>query len=235
MFALKDAIIAGDIHKVRTILSNKNINVKNVNIRDADTPRMIRTFAEAGVPVDSADAYGFTFLMTAAGYNDPDIVKTLIAVGANLNSRDDEMRQTPLLTAIEKSRLRNTMLLIKAGADVNARDENDRTPLMYAVEKRHGRWRPVVKLLLAYGAKLDTKDVDGDTALLNAWSRHNTWAFGTLLDAGADPNEFYMYVQNHPMFPTRRMTMLYKIFPHEIIENYERAIKETLNDLITNG
>lgn len=57
----------------------------------------------------------------------------------------------------------NVKLLLKNGADVNARDEQDMTALMWASEMGHTE---MVKLLLENGAHVNAKDEYGQTALM---------------------------------------------------------------------
>ena len=57
----------------------------------------------------------------------------------------------------------NVKLLLKNGADVNTRDEQDMTALMWASERGHTE---MVKLLLENGAHVNAKDVYGYTALM---------------------------------------------------------------------
>lgn len=57
----------------------------------------------------------------------------------------------------------NVKLLLKNGADVNARDEQDMTALMWASERGHTE---MVKLLLENGAHVNAKDEYGQTALM---------------------------------------------------------------------
>jgi ankyrin repeat protein len=52
--------------------------------------------------------------------------------------------------------------LLRAGADVNAKDNNDRTPLDFACKKGHVQ---VFKELLEHGADIEANDIHGRTAL----------------------------------------------------------------------
>jgi ankyrin repeat protein len=56
-------------------------------------------------------------------------------------------------------------LLLENGADIEARDEQDRTPLIRAATYGQGR---IVELLLDKGANIEARDPNGATALINA-------------------------------------------------------------------
>jgi ankyrin repeat protein len=94
------------------------------------------------------------------------VVARLLARGANVAARDEEGRTAPMLMSMEYRPDRVILpiaeALTVAGADINARDRNNRTPLMYAV--RH-RQRATVEFLLGHGADASARDTDGATAL----------------------------------------------------------------------
>jgi ankyrin repeat protein len=79
--------------------------------------------------------------------------------------------------------------LLKAGADVNARDANGVTPLMFAaIDGNIG----IIKVLLEAGANVNAKSNGYMTPLLWAFNYGHLGAMSMLLRAGADPNvEFY--------------------------------------------
>jgi hypothetical protein len=66
-----------------------------------------------------------------------------------------------LLAAAAKGQTSQVEALLGKGANVEARDKNDRTPLMLAAQHGHSE---TVRLLLAHGAKPDSRDKDGFTA-----------------------------------------------------------------------
>jgi len=69
--------------------------------------------------------------------------------------------------AVEKGDSGVVAFLVEHGADVNAKDNNGITPLMYAVEKGDSE---VVAFLVEHGAKVNAKDNYGDTPISYARS-----------------------------------------------------------------
>lgn len=75
--------------------------------------------------------------------------------------------------------------LISKGLDINIKDDDARTALMYAAYNGHTE---VVRRLLAKGALVNLSDTNGRTALMLASSGPFPDAVKLLLDHGADPN-----------------------------------------------
>ncbi|KAK5658815.1 hypothetical protein OQA88_1627 [Cercophora sp. LCS_1] len=82
-----------------------------------------------------------------------------------------------------RGRAKTMTLLLSEGFEINARDDDGRTPLSWAVE--HGS-RDMMELLLAKGAELELRDNSGVTPLLRAAMAGNVAMLELLLDAGAD-------------------------------------------------
>lgn len=104
-------------------------------------------------------------------------------------------KEKSFLDAASKGHVRKVAAFLKAGVDVNLRDErgtpNKRTALMHAAEKGHLR---VVELLLEAGAQVNAIDkgvpIDcpgGNTALILAIREGHVDVAFRLLDAGASP------------------------------------------------
>jgi len=108
-------------------------------------------------------------------------LKSMIAHGANVNARSD--RGVPaILYASAYGSLTALKLLLNAGADVNAKDALDATPLMWSVTEPDK-----VDLLVARGADVNAKSKTGRTPLMLA-ALHNgsDRVVNLLLAKGAD-------------------------------------------------
>jgi ankyrin repeat protein len=94
-------------------------------------------------------------------------------------------KATALHFAAAQGHAKEIQQLIKKGADVNARDEEDRTPLHWATEFKQIR---AFAQLIAAGANVNTADYRGTTPLYLAAERGDANLVKTLLDKGAEVN-----------------------------------------------
>ncbi len=84
--------------------------------------------------------------------NGPEVVRTLVAAGADPNVRPEPGDETPLHWAASSDDAHVAAALIDAGADIEAPDGSIGTPLANAVG--YGCWE-VARLLVARGARVD--------------------------------------------------------------------------------
>ena len=67
-----------------------------------------------------------------------------------------------LFTAVHEESIQAVEHAIAAGADVNAKDDSNITPLLWAIDKSH---KEIVELLITKGADVNFKDIAGQTPL----------------------------------------------------------------------
>jgi len=118
---------------------------------------------------------------------DIDAVRSLLAAGTDVNSRDSE-GSTPLMQAAHTGNLAMVSVLLAAGAEVNACDERGWTALMkaaYNAELDRG-FADVAQALVDAGADVEMPIGYGIRPLMLAAGYGETAVVETLLKAGAD-------------------------------------------------
>lgn len=145
---------------------------------------------ESGTAVDAQDRYGQTVLELACRAVLPDLVEALLNRGA-LEVAVNRNKPLSSLAFCHGSAklLENSVLiarqLLERGVEVDAFDDDGRTPLMRAANRNN---LPLVRFLLGQGADVNRQDAD------NA-NRHSVLMYAQhpemvqyLLEQGADPN-----------------------------------------------
>lgn len=125
-----------------------------------------------------------TPLMRAAGLGHLDVVRLLLARGANVNARDSD-GNTPLSGAAYYMHADVVDILLEKGADINTADEHRQTILMNAAGNGAN---DTVRYLLGRGADPNLQDQNGTTALMFAAGFKHPEIMQLLLEKGANPN-----------------------------------------------
>jgi len=124
-----------------------------------------------------------TPLMEAASAGHTDIVRLLIAHGADVNAQSSS-GNTPLMYACAGGHEEVVRVLLEAGANVEDHNENGHTPLMEAASAGHCA---VAKILLEFGAGINTHSNEfKESALTLACYKGHLEMVRFLLEAGAD-------------------------------------------------
>jgi ankyrin repeat protein len=151
----------------------------------------------------AASGYAVTL---AAMFDHGDVITRLVQAGAPVNDVDtDDHDYTPLIVACQKNQANAVAALLKAGAQVDAVDDDGSSALHWAVygaapvethvyreiDQPHDTYwvpqrdAPVVKLLVDAKAKLDLRNQEGNTALHDAAMFDAAAAAQVLVDGGA--------------------------------------------------
>jgi len=124
--------------------------------------------------------------MRAAEKGHTDIVKALLAHGADVNAKEPHGASagaTALMYAVVAGHNDIVQVLLTHGADVNARENKvGFTALMGAA---YNGQTNAVQALVAHGADVNAKNNDGDTALMLAKKKGHKEIVRILKEAGA--------------------------------------------------
>lgn len=136
--------------------------------------QLVTKLIEYGADVTASNSAGITALHTvAAAGQKPEMITLLIAKGASVDAETLERRFTPLhqaslANAVAPYRTDSVGMmerLLRAGANIEARVEDQRTPLLVAVFDGKDE---CVRYLLEAGANIEAKDENGMTSLCYA-------------------------------------------------------------------
>jgi serine/threonine-protein kinase len=199
---LHAAVTRGNMNAVKSLLANgANINEKD---QDGSTALMIAaggtTYLTESLPMvkvlideraslEARDSQGRTALHRAATYGKTDVVEFLLESGALTSPRAKD-GATPLYNAVQFGKMAALERLVAHHAQVDLPDLQGSTPLMIASEggPSIGNNIPIVTALLAAGAKVDTVDLKGRSALHRASAEAMPEPVKLLLEHQAKPN-----------------------------------------------
>ncbi len=122
--------------------------------------KKIRAAIHDGARVNVRNRDGSTLIDYAISGGDRDLVGLMIDHGADLTATTRGF--TPLMSAAWHGRVDMMRMIVKNGADINARDDYGRSAIMLAVSQNKIR---AVKFLIEKGADKNLRESDGYTAL----------------------------------------------------------------------
>lgn len=116
--------------------------------------------------------------------NDGDLSRA-IENGANLDMIIDKEGNTYLLEESKLGTYDQVIFLVRAGADVNKKNNKGETALLLAVPTDTDQ---LIEILINAGADLNAQDLNGNTALMNAIINGYNIIAEKLINSGADKN-----------------------------------------------
>lgn len=204
LVALCLAAAAGDTEMVQSLLSdgadvNKTTDSATQNITTSPLhlavaykrDKVVKILLPKISNVDIKDSDEETPLSVAAERNaSSSILNLLVSAGASVSSRNF-FRRTPLHYAAGSVNEKAVEVLLKAGADPCATDDDETTPLHMICENRYNhniadKCLKIVDLLLESGAVVNARGWGGETPLHNAIERWNLDTVQHLIKNGAD-------------------------------------------------
>jgi ankyrin repeat protein len=147
------AVYRGDNEEAERLAAARELDVFEAAALGRST-RLQQLLAEDPALANAFADDGFQPLGLASFFGHVDAVRVLLGHGAEVNSASrNQMQVMPLHSAAAThdpdARLAIVQLLLEAGADPNARQQDEYTPLMAADQHGDGRLR---ELLLQHGA-----------------------------------------------------------------------------------
>jgi len=144
----------------------------------------IRQIIQGG-NINAAYGGGYTPLMIAVDLGNKEIVRMLIQAGADVNieHRGETALGIIFENMIDDDDREIAMVLIDAGANLNQRDINGKTPLIDAVMMEEPK---LVSKILIKGADMDARDNTGSTALMYASENGNKEIVTMLIDSNVN-------------------------------------------------
>ena len=126
-------------------------------------------------------------LFQAIAQEDNETVKNLINSGFKINTKDSR-NNTALHVAVEHGNLEIVKFLLERGADVNAKNKSNLTPICTMGADNENTGIEILKLLIAKGADVNVPNEDKETLLMKASEDGSLEGVKMFLEAGANPN-----------------------------------------------
>lgn len=123
-------------------------------------------------------------VIKAAKKGDAALLAELLEKGANVNAQDSKHQSTALMWAAHEGHTDAMKVLIKNGADIDAKRENGDTALWFTAQKGQ---LDAMKILAAKGADLNVIGRNGLSALAVAQKNDHLHIVEYLLKSGVKP------------------------------------------------
>ena len=145
----------------------------------------LRIALKFGYNVNSRTRKGETALHFAAKRNEGEMGQVLIEVGADIEAEDYSLSERPVHAAAQAGSVNLMTILLKKGANLEAINVRNETPLAIAISQEHVE---VVKILLDYNSPINTLDSLGLSPISRAALTGNEQIMGLLIQSNANIN-----------------------------------------------
>ncbi len=184
------SIIPPGRYEVEISKSNFRNSKRIIQIKEQIEPN-IKVYLEVGIftGVVTIDWYEIP-MFQAIAQEDNETVKNLIYAGFNVNTKDGN-DYTALHVAVEHGNIEIVRLLLKKGANVNAKTNYKKTPILMLEESfddEESSTIEILRLLISKGAEVNAQTEEKETVLMMACDGEDFKAVKILLEAGANPN-----------------------------------------------
>lgn len=185
---IHELIAMGDTTAISDLLNNSpeslnEISEQNLSVFEALLNAGYTVVAKALIELDAFDVnhQGHNPLRIAVATGNIDIAQRLLELGASPNYRPEGI-SSALLLALENEYFDFAAQMVKHGAEVDIRNAQGWTPLIWASMK--GRQK-AVEFLLAHGANIHACNNDGWNAVTGAYFKKRTTIVDLLIKQGA--------------------------------------------------
>ena len=150
----KSALVNDDLERLRQLVSNRKSRATDMLVHAfaLEKKQAFDLLLKAGAKPDGLRHGRLTLVHSAAANDDSYWLERLLNFGANPNYRRVIRQISPLSHAIERNVPGNVLLLIDAGAEINATTNRGDSMLSLAWSMRHGE---IAKILLDAGAAIN--------------------------------------------------------------------------------
>ncbi|TAL37286.1 MAG: hypothetical protein EPN97_05515 [Alphaproteobacteria bacterium] len=142
-----------------------------------------------------------------------------MAIGYQFNGKNLDSLNAKFLECVAKHDADRAMHFLNGGANINERDANDDTALLYAVR---GGDIKMALMLISKHASLDAQDKDGATALIIASKKGDIQLVKALIEANADIN----IEDSHGK---KALDYAMRSADPQLVELFEKPLKQILN------
>ncbi|NXQ31313.1 ASB10 protein, partial [Alaudala cheleensis] len=159
----------------------------------AASPGCVRLLLGAGADPEAVSEDGYRPLHLCKSPDSLECVQQLLQHGASANSRTEEEEDTALHVAARHGLAEHVRLLLRRGAELEAKNREGQTPLNAACAQQHrpqdmDRYYRVCELLVESGASVNAADRDRQRPLHLACKNANAQIAELLLARGAHVN-----------------------------------------------